>query len=251
MAATLVLTACGPTLFGTDSEDTGPDQAEAAVSRIPTTTAVPRTTTTTAPAASATPLAPVNPAALAAPLAIEQRLAMLRFDVNADGVFDDSTRHAVIAFQKLYGLPRSGRPTPDVLVTLASAQLPPPLVPGGGPTRVEIDLNRQVIFLYLEGTLARILPTSTGSGKRFCSEGECGIATTPRGTFRVERRIRGWRKSKLGRLYNPLYFNEGIAIHGFPSVPPTPASHGCVRIPMGAAEWFHLLVPDGTPVYVL
>src|SRR5207244_4348779 len=58
------------------------------------------------------------------------------------------------------------------------------------------------------------------------------------------------QKSRLGMLFNPLYFNGGIAIHGAPSVPPYPASHGCVRIPLGASHWFPALVPNGTPVYV-
>ena len=133
--------------------------------------------------------------------------------------------------------------TPDVTNALATAKLPDPLKPDGGPTRVEIDLGRQVLFLYVNGALNKILPVSTGTGKRYCDEGKCGIATTPKGSFRIERRISGWRKSDLGRLYNPLYFTGGIAIHGFPSVPPTPASHGCVRIPMGSAEAFQSWCP--------
>ena len=69
-------------------------------------------------------------------------------------------------------------------------------------------------------------------------------------SFRVARRVIGWRESKLGLLYNPLYFNGGIAIHGAASVPGYPASHGCVRIPMTSSQWFPDLVADGTPVYV-
>jgi hypothetical protein len=70
------------------------------------------------------------------------------------------------------------------------------------------------------------------------------------GSFAVYTQARGWQKSPLGRLYNPLYFNGGIAIHGSQSVPASPASHGCVRIPMAAAEWFPRRVTLGTPVYV-
>jgi hypothetical protein len=54
----------------------------------------------------------------------------------------------------------------------------------------------------------------------------------------------------LGALYNPFYFNKGIAVHGYQSVPPTPASHGCARIPMHIAEYFHTLVNQGDAVYV-
>jgi lipoprotein-anchoring transpeptidase ErfK/SrfK len=196
-------------------------------------------------------LAAVTPASLASPQALEQRLADLHFDVTVDGKMDDSTKQALIAFQKLNGLARTGQPTPDVTNALATATAPAPLRPDGGATRVEIDLGRQVLFLYLNGTLAKILPVSTGTGKRYCDEGKCGIATTPRGSFRIERRITGWRKSDLGRLYNPMYFKGGIAIHGFPSVPTSPASHGCVRIPMSSANTFPSQVPNGTPVFVV
>src|SRR5205807_5474771 len=61
----------------------------------------------------------------------------------------------------------------------------------------------------------------------------------------------GWEKSPLGWLYNSQYFNGGIAIHGSSSVPGYAASHGCVRIPMSAAEWFPDRVSLGTPVYVV
>jgi peptidoglycan hydrolase-like protein with peptidoglycan-binding domain len=225
---------------------------------VPVTTAAPAATPTTGPPPPPPPLA-MAPSGGLGPGArgeqvrmLEQRLDALRFDVGPlDDVYDVDTAHAVTAYQKLHGLPRSGRATQDVLASLASAQPPPPLVPGGGATRVEIDLSRQVLFLYQGDALHRTLPVSTGTGKRFCADGECGVAITPTGSFRVERRIQGWRKSRLGRLYNPLYFHGGIAIHGFPSVPPQPASHGCVRIPMSAAGWFPQLVPDGTPVYVV
>jgi hypothetical protein len=55
----------------------------------------------------------------------------------------------------------------------------------------------------------------------------------------------------LGSLYNPVYFNGGIAVHGSRSVPGQPASHGCIRIPMGAAEWFPSAVHIGMPVHVV
>jgi peptidoglycan hydrolase-like protein with peptidoglycan-binding domain len=184
-------------------------------------------------------------------LALEQRLAALHYDVGpVDGVFDGSTAFAVVAFQKVTGMGRTGRATDDVVAALQMAADPPALVPAGGPSRVEIDVGRQVLFLYLDGALYKILPVSTGSGARYCVDGSCARALTPAGSYKVFLRVRGWQTSRLGRLYNPLYFNGGIAIHGSLSVPASPASHGCVRIPMGAAEWFPYKVPNGTPVYV-
>jgi peptidoglycan hydrolase-like protein with peptidoglycan-binding domain len=185
-------------------------------------------------------------------LAIQQRLAAQGYDVGpTDGVFDVLTTQAVIAFEKVAGLPRSGRATTDVVAALDSASLPAPLVPGGGPDRIEIDLGRQVLFLYKGGALARILPVSSGSGRPYCENGNCGDAVTHAGSFQVGLKIRGLHVSPLGQLWNPLFFDGGIAIHGSPSVPTYPASHGCVRIPMSATEWFFDAVPGGTPVYVV
>jgi peptidoglycan hydrolase-like protein with peptidoglycan-binding domain len=186
-------------------------------------------------------------------LALEQRLTSLHYDAGkVDGTFDATTQFAVIAFQKVMGLPRTGRATKDVTDALATATDPAPLVAGGGANRVEVDLPRQVLFLYKDGALLRILAVSTGSGKRYClPDGECDYAITPGGSFRITWKMKGIRTSKLGQLWNPLYFNGGIAIHGEPAVPSVPASHGCVRIPMSASAWFYNTVTVGTPVYVV
>jgi peptidoglycan hydrolase-like protein with peptidoglycan-binding domain len=183
---------------------------------------------------------------------MEQRLAALHYDVGTpDGHFGPADTYAVTAFQKVHGLPRTGRATDDVVALMAADHDPAPLVPAGGAMRVEVDIPRQVLFLYEHDALVRILPVSTGSGQRYCVEGECAVAVTPGGSYRVFRKKLGQDVSKLGVLYNPLYFNGGIAIHGEPADPSYPASHGCVRIPMAASLWFYNEVPDGTPVYVI
>jgi len=51
-------------------------------------------------------------------------------------------------------------------------------------------------------------------------------------------------------LYYPSYFSDGIAIHGNPEVPSTPASHGCIRVPMFAAKTVSRKLPVGTIVLV-
>jgi peptidoglycan hydrolase-like protein with peptidoglycan-binding domain len=184
--------------------------------------------------------------------AFEQRLTDLKYDAGkVDGTFDAATGHAVMAFQKATGMARTGRATPDVIDAAARAGEPGPMLPDGGANRVEIDLKRQVLQLYKGGALVRVLSVSTGNNKRYCVDGECAVAVTPGGSFKVNRKIRGLRVSRLGQLYNPLYFNGGIAMHGSASVPATAASHGCVRVPMNSSLWLFDNVPSGTPVYVI
>jgi peptidoglycan hydrolase-like protein with peptidoglycan-binding domain len=183
---------------------------------------------------------------------LETRLNAQKFDTGkVDGYFDSATFHAVMAFQKVHGLARTGRATDNVLNLIGTVGAPGPLLAAGGATRVEVDLPRQVLQLYVGGSLHKVVDVSTGSGKRYCVDGDCATAVTPGGSYKVFFRRHGWRTSRLGKLYNPLYFNGGIAIHGAPSVPGYPASHGCVRIPMYVAEWFPGVVPNGTPVYVI
>jgi lipoprotein-anchoring transpeptidase ErfK/SrfK len=51
-------------------------------------------------------------------------------------------------------------------------------------------------------------------------------------------------------LWYPLYFLRGFALHGYPSVPAYPASHGCVRLPMWFAPGLHARWPYGATVRV-
>jgi peptidoglycan hydrolase-like protein with peptidoglycan-binding domain len=219
----------------------------------PTTTLPPTTVAAPATTAIKTPLPGFGRGSSGPEVqALEQRLADLHYDVGkVDGSFDSTTQFAVTAFQKIEGMERSGRATPDVVAKLQAASAPAAMVPGGGSNHVEVDIKRQILLLFKNGELYRVLPVSTGSGKRYCVDGDCATAVTPGGSFKVTWRWNGWRTSRLGKLYNPLYFNGGIAIHGALSVPNYPASHGCVRIPMSAAGWFPGQVASGTPVYVL
>ena len=117
--------------------------------------------------------------------------------------------------------------------------------------RIDVDLSRQMLSVIDEsGKVTKVLPISTGSGRWYVSEGERRLAVTPTGRFRVYRKIPGWRKSPLGLMYYPVYIAGGVAIHGSPSIPVTPASHGCIRIPVYAAKAFSEMTPTGTVVIV-
>lgn len=180
----------------------------------------------------------------------EQLLSNLGYWVTrVDGTADASTRHAIVAFQKVEGLKRNGVLDSRMLDALRNASRPTPKF--GGEAHVELDISRQVLFLVDEnGTVTRVLPISTGSGERYFSEGKWQRAYTPRGTFRVQRQIKGVRKAPLGTIYYPSYFNGGIAIHGSNSIPVTAASHGCARIPRFAEKELSDMLYIGMPVFV-
>jgi hypothetical protein len=158
-------------------------------------------------------------------------------------------QQALVTFQKWEGRKVTGRLTRAELKAIRSATPPRPKDPGY--RHVEIDLDRQVLLLTDDdGELTTIIPVSTGSGKRYKEKRMSGLAYTPRGRFRIYGKLEGWRRSPLGLLYYPNYFSDGLAIHGNPSVPHTPRSHGCVRIPMSAAKEMSELLPVGTIVLI-
>ena len=247
---------------GTAAAGTLPTFAPAKVtaSTAATTTTRPKPTTTTTPVqpeppAEAMPTAGGLHIGDSGPvvLAYEKRLAQLHIDPGPiDGVYDQSTAYAVDAVEKVEGLPRDGEIGNAVQVALTFFKWPKPMVPNGPPDRVEVSLDNQYLVLYQNNWVKQIVTVSTGGGYAFCGgDSGCQYAVTPPGQFAFTHFINGWHKSKLGRLYNPFYFNGGIAIHGYPEVPNYPASHGCVRIPMKTSEYFHNYLHVGMAVYVV
>ena len=160
-----------------------------------------------------------------------------------------SGRNALIAFQKYEGRKATGQLMRADFEAIMNAD--PPAARDDGYGHVEVDLDRQVLLLIDDnGAVKKVLPVSTGSNKHYREKGMSGLAYTPRGRFRIYAKIAGWRKSPLGMLYYPNYFSDGLAIHGNSSVPDTPASHGCIRVPNSAAIDLYKRMPIGTIVLI-
>lgn len=157
-----------------------------------------------------------------------------------------------MAFQKMEGLQRDSIVGPQVLAALEDPQGAGPESNDPGP-RVEVDLDRQIMFAVGENMNATIINVSTGSGAPFESAEEgkgTVLAHTPVGEFVIIRRIDGLREAPLGTLYWPLYFDGGWAIHGSPHVPGYPASHGCVRTDNWDQDFVFDFLADGDPVWI-
>lgn len=176
----------------------------------------------------------------------ESRLSEMGYRPGrVDGVIDNDTRQALVLFQKWEGRTITGQLNRKEFEALLSATAPAPR--DSGYRHVEVDLDRQMLLMTDDdGAVTRVLPVSTGSNKQYNEKGIRGLAYTPTGRFRVYAKISGWRKSPLGLLYYPNYFSDGLAIHGAPSVPQSPESHGCVRIPISAALDMYKALPVGT-----
>ena len=184
-------------------------------------------------------------------LEVETLLSKLGYwIIKTDGRADASTRHAITAFQKVENRKRTGVMSSDDLRALRSAQRPLARYPKA-QAHIEVDLTRQVLF-YVDdsGTVTRILPISSGNGKKFFDEGQWKVANTPRGLYNVGRKINAVHKSSLGALYYPSYFLGGLAIHGSNSIPIYPASHGCVRVPRFADQALFRMIKMDMEIYL-
>jgi peptidoglycan hydrolase-like protein with peptidoglycan-binding domain len=185
--------------------------------------------------------------------ALQRRLTDLGYWVGTapSGTFDANTTQAVYAFQKVEGLPPSGKADPATRQRLGTAVRPKPASPIGD--LIEVDKAHQVLMVVRGGQVQFVFNTSTGTEGTYTYKGTKHQAHTPEGHFAVIREVDGYQESHLGRLYRPKYFHpDGFAFHGSGFVPSYPASHGCVRLANAAADfiWDHKLAPVGSAVWV-
>jgi len=185
--------------------------------------------------------------------ALQQRLAALKYYPGAaDGQFGGNTLEAVWAFQEVNGINATGVVGSATKAALVHPRTYRPHNPGQNATRVEVNLTMRVLVLFKNRQIALISHVSTGGGYYYCSNGGCAYAITPTGTYHTTVYMPGWIKVPLGEMYNSVFFiGTAYAIHGDTYVPVYPASHGCVRIPMFIANFFHNLIKTpGTEVII-
>ena len=205
---------------------------------------------------------------------IQDRLIELSFDPGTpDGVFGERTQRAIWAFEKLVmGVPSSevtGKIDAEMWSRMQDPIVILPRRPDSTPNHTEIYLPEQVMVVFHGDRAVLVTHVSSGDNQEWCEEvtidpgergnetgtepikeGWCGLSWTPGGVYKFNRMVAGRRESQLGGMYNPVYFNYGIAVHGAQEVPTYPASHGCIRIPMHISDYFQSLVAMGDQVFV-
>lgn len=238
----------------------------------PSTTASPAAVTasaaTAAPSATATEAATVTAATFVAPTrtlaegmtgadvkSVQRRLAALKYYPGPiDGQFGPDTQAAVWAFQEINRIKVTGVIDTATKNALAHPRTyKSPTYRGKRANRIEVSQALEVMVLYKNNKIWLISHVSSGGGYYYnCGSSGCSQAVTPNGTFNTTVYMSGWVKVPLGEMYNPVFFISTVfAIHGDTYVPKGPASHGCIRIPMDIAQFFHKMVKTpGTQVHV-
>lgn len=159
---------------------------------------------------------------------------------GSDGVYGQTTQQAVMAVQKMHGLERDGICGSQTWSVVNRLSRPRGRTTSG--SAIEVDLSKQVMIFVVSGQTRWVMNTSTGkAGWR-----------TPPGRFSIFRSVNRMDNGPLGALWRPRYFNRGIALHGSPSIPGYPASHGCTRLSNAAVNyvWSANLAPIGRRVWV-
>ena len=191
---------------------------------------------------------------------VQQRLLDLGFWLQStNGDYGVTTSQAVMAFQKYAGLDANSEVDEATAAALSSATTRAHGTTNHG-TLIEVDKDRQLLFIIQEAHTVWTINISTGSGIPFKERDKNewgkwvhGDAITPDGIFVINREVeKGWRTGDLGDIYRPKYFNKGIALHGAYKIPNYPASHGCVRMSTPAMDflWSADLAPMGLKIWV-
>jgi hypothetical protein len=271
----------------TGNEDAAPTTPPSATVApfVPVSTVAPPSTQPTPPTSAAIEIPP-----LSQPLSqgvqsdevrqAQDRLKELGFDPGpSDGIFGLMTTQAVWAFEKLVvGTPRTeatGRIDQEMWAQLfGDVAITPRRSTNAQADHTEVYLPEQVMVVFHRDVPVLISHISTGeldaqgNPAEYCEEATydtdaqgreleepvtkavCALAKTPGGVFSYKRQVQGKRVSPLGGMWNPVYFNYGIAVHGAENVPLEPASHGCVRIPMHISEYFQDVISIGDRILV-
>lgn len=219
---------------------------------------------------------------------VQARLAELGFDPGpVDGAFGGLTTQAVWAFEKLVmGTPRA-EATGKVTAAIWDRMQDPIRIAPRRPTNTsaghtEIYLPEQVMVIFHADEAVLVAHISSGelaagatgftpwyeTADEYCEtvtidtndRGEpleepiekaiCGRSYTPPGVFTAYKKVEGRRESRLGGMYDPIYINQGIAIHGANSIPLEPASHGCIRVSRTLGEKLQSMIAIGDEVLI-
>jgi lipoprotein-anchoring transpeptidase ErfK/SrfK len=169
---------------------------------------------------------------------LQSELSALHYAVPLNGVFDEGTGRAVVAYRKLTGLAREPDTDARVFHLLQRRAGTFHVRYRRDGRHVEANLAAQVLAeIEAGGRVRRIYPISSGKPS----------TPTVLGRFRVYMKTPGVNAKGM---VDSNYFIRGYAIHGYAEVPAYAASHGCLRVPVPDAPAIYAWVQIGTPVDV-
>jgi lipoprotein-anchoring transpeptidase ErfK/SrfK len=168
---------------------------------------------------------------------LQNKLASLHYVTSRSGVYDAATGRAIMAWRKVAGYSRTYTASSDVFAGMLKGRGVFKVRHPKDGRHVEARLNQQVLALINGSKVERIYHTSSGAP----------ATPTVRGKFRVYLKTPGINAKGM---VDSSYFIRGYAIHGYASVPPYNASHGCLRVPVPNARSIYDWLRIGDVVWV-
>jgi len=153
---------------------------------------------------------------------------------GANIAYRADTFDAVLAFQKVHGLARTGTVGSTVWHVIRRAHVPIAHLRSGN--HIEVEKRRQILYEVRRGRVFKVAHVSTGA-----------TGNTPVGHWHIYLKTPGYNSLEM---YDSMYWHLGFAIHGYHSVPAYPGSHGCVRVPIWYASHIYGRWSVGASVYV-
>jgi hypothetical protein len=157
-------------------------------------------------------------------------------------------RPALLAFAVAVApLPAAATPTEPIAAEKIQSLRPGkyfwrPQLAEDGPVEIVISLPQQMAYVFRGGALI---------GASTVSSGREGYES-PVGRFKILQKRREHRSNRYDDAPMPFMQRlnwHGVALHGG-QIPGYPASHGCIRLPMGFAKALYEVTELGALVYV-
>jgi hypothetical protein len=169
-------------------------------------------------------------------LILQRLLRSLGYPSPVTGGYDQATSLAVLAFRKVNHMGRSGSAGTGVYDKVLRRRGRFKLRHPRAGKHVEFDWSRQVVVLADRGRAWRVYHASSGTS----------ATPTVFGSYRFYSKQAGVNSKQM---LHSNYFIGGYAIHGYPSVPNYPASHGCIRVPNRSAGDINSWIRLGDPIF--
>jgi hypothetical protein len=169
--------------------------------------------------------------------AFQAGLDRLHYAVSRSRAWDGATQRAVMAYRKVNGMARNFSASEDIVRRVLAGKGAYKVRHPTAGHHAEADLSRQVLALVDGANLVRVYHISSGKSS----------TPTVIGTFHVYRKSPG---TNAKGMVDSSYFIGGYAIHGYASVPPFAASHGCIRTPIANARAIFTWLRFGDAVIV-
>jgi hypothetical protein len=164
-------------------------------------------------------------------------LRALGYPAGYGPVYGDKTARSVMAFRKTNSMARTFTASRSVFEKVLAGKGAFKLRYPKAGKHVEADLSRQVVVLADGGKPVATYHSSSGAW----------VTPTILGRYHFYLKSAG---TNAKGMYMSNFFIRGYAIHGYPSVPTYPASHGCLRVPNADAVAIYNWIRLGDPIYV-